>query len=284
MSGNARFAGLDTSRVPSGTVWGDCPWNELMEGIVPGYYFWDDFTSFFKTLATTEGNWAAEHGYAQFSSTGGTGINPDTTTQGGVWTFGSDDDNEGASIRTLSTPFRIDRSTRELWFEARIAVSTIADTKTDLFVGMMEDAVLTNIVPITAAGAIADQNLVGFFRPETARTVAGTGGAIMNTVYKANGVTAVNVQTDAVALVAATFTKIAFKFKRGTDKDFPGTNMLSFYQDGVRLSGSKNIPVAQGTDFPNDVTMGLVIAGLNAAGTSPGTASIDWWRAAQLTF
>ena len=255
-----------------------------MNGDVSGFAFFDDFGSFNKTAATTEGNWAAEHGYAQFGSATATLVNDSTTTQGGVIKAGSTADNDGFGLRTDSTPYRIDRSVREFWFEARFKTSTIADTKHDIFIGLLEDVALTNIIPITAAGALADQNLVGFFRPETARTVAGTGGAIMNTVYKAAGVTAVTVQSDACALVANTFTKIGMMFRRGTDKDFPGTNMLSFYQDGVRLSSSKNIPVAQATDFPNSVCMGLVFSILDATGSTPGTSSLDWWKAAQVTF
>ncbi len=284
MSGTARYAGTDTSRGPSGTIWGDCPWEEIKAGSVAGYLVEDDFTSFMKTPATTEGNFAAEHGYAQFSDTGGTIANDSTTGTGGEMQIGSDGDNEGASIRTRATPFRVSRSFREFWFEARILTSTIADAKHNIFIGLMEDAVLTATVPLTATGTLADQNLFGFQRPETVRSVAGTGGAIMNTVYKANGVTAVTVQTDAVALVAATYTKLGIKFRRGVDKAYPQTNILSFYQDGVRLSTSYAMPTGQGTDFPNDVSLGLVFAVLNATGSTPGTSTIDWWRAAQIAF
>lgn len=284
MSATAGFAGTDTSRQPSGTIWGDCPWREILDGQTPGFAFFDDFLSWNITPATTEGNWAAGAGYAQFSSTGGTIANNSTTGTGGEVAIGSNDDNEGCSFRTVATPFRLSRSFREFWFEARIKTSTITDAKHNIFIGLLEDQALDATHPITATGTLSDNNMVGFQRPETARLTAGTGGAIMNTVYKANGVTAVTVQSDAVALVADTYTKVGMKFRRGTDRMYPGTNILSFYQDGARLSTAYAMPSAQGTDFPNDVSLGLVFAVLNATGTTPGTSTLDWWRAAQITF
>lgn len=274
-----KFAYASTDRSPSWAVWRKCPWNNLMDGSVEGAWFWDDFLSFNITPATTEGNWGAGNNYAQFSSTGGTIAN-DVTELGGAVAIGSDGDNEGTSFRTLGVPFKISQSTKRFWFEARILTSTITDAKHNIFLGLMQDVALTATVPITAAGALADTNLVGFQRPESARSTAGTGGAIMNTVYKADGVTAVTVQTDAVALVASTYTKLGITYEPTGDK--AGNFALKFWQDGTQLSTVKLIPSAAGTDFPNDINLGLVFAVLNATGTTPGTSSIDWWRAAQL--
>lgn len=273
----ARFERADTSRLPSDTIWGRCPWTAINNGLVPGFTFFDDFMSYPITPPTTEGNWGS---YAMFSSTGGTAANPSTPQGGGELDIGSDGDNEGVGLRTLAVPFKINQSTEDFWFEGRIRTSTIADTKHNIFLGLMTDNALTAISPLTALGALADVGLCGFQRPESARTVAGTGGAIANTVYKASGVTAVTVQSDAVALVAATYTKLGIRYQKRGDKD--GDFALTFYQDGTRLSTSKLIPSGAGTDFPNNVFMGLVFAVLNATASSPGTTCLDWWRAAQV--
>lgn len=271
----ATFSGADASRDISGSIWGDCPIEQLMLGR-GGWLFRDEFQSFQITPATTEGNWAAEHGYSQFSSTGGTIAN-DTTELGGAVAIGSDGDNEGCSFRTTSVPYQINLTKNDFWFEARILTSTIADTKHNIFLGLMENAALTATVPIAADGTMADQNLVGFHRLET----AGNGG-FMDTVYKANGVTLVTVQAKAVTLVAGTYTKLGMRFvcKRNIGQ---GAGYLYFYQDGTQLATAKLIPSANGTDFPNDVPLGLVFAVLNATGTTPGTSSIDWWQAAMRT-
>lgn len=275
-----RWEGTDTDRKPSASIWGRCPWSSILDGSVNGAYVWDDFSSFNVTPATTEGNWAANRGYAQFSSAGGFITAPAITaaTTSGVGqtgiTIGSDDDNEGVGIRTLSTPFVINRSTQKLWFECRLKKSTIANTTFELFAGFMENAALTAIVPITTTAAtLADKNLFGFYSTESA-------GANASVSYKCDGVAQVNVSTTEVTFVADTYTKLGIKYELTGDKD--GQYILSFYQDGVRLATSKQVPTAAGTDFPNDIAMGLVLATRNAAGTSPGNATISWWRAAQL--
>jgi hypothetical protein len=138
----------------------------------------------------------------------------------------------------------------------------------------MEDTALTAVVPITTTAAtLADKNLFGFYSTESA-------GANASVSYKADGVTQVNISTTEVTFVADTYTKLGIKYELTGDKD--GQYILSFYQDGVRLATSKQVPTAAGTDFPNDIAMGLVLATRNAAGTSPGNATISWWRAAQL--
>jgi hypothetical protein len=253
----------------SPAIWGDCPVIGLKEGSVNGIIFEDDFLSFPKTPATTEGNFGQ---YAQFSSTGGT-ITAGTG-QGGEMAIGSDGDDEGASIRTVATPFKIIRTAGTLWFECRIKSSTITDTKHNILIGLMEDTALTATVPITAAGAIADKNLVGFRRTEAA-----SGGALIDFVYKADGVTAVTQQAAIATLVADTYVKLGFKFEVFGTK---GSYYLTSYVNNVAQTTAKQIPSAAGTDFPNDVGLGLFFAVLNATGTTPGTSTIDKWRCAQL--
>lgn len=264
-----------TERAFSQGIWHDCPIRAINDGEVPGLVWEFNFDTLPKTPATTEGNFSL---FSQFSDTGGT-IDPGST---GGWAFGSDGDNEGASIRSRTCPWKIIRTAKKLWFEARIKTSTIADTKHGWFLGLMEDAALTATVPIAAAGTIADQNLVGFHRLE------GDGDAV-DTIYKANGVTQVTVGADAAVLVADTFVKLGMVFEPGIDStvaDVSRTGLglynLTFYSNGIRLADKKQIPSAAGTDFPNDVQLGFVFAVLNATATTPGTSTLDKARIAQL--
>lgn len=274
-----RWGGSDTEQKPSGTIWGKCPWNAIQDGSVRGVSLWDDFSSFNITPATTEGNWAANRGYAQFSSTGGTITAPaaSAATKAGIptsgITIGSDDDNEGVGIRSLSVPYMINRANQRFWFEACFKKSSIANTILEFFIGLMENTALTATVPITTTAAtLADKNLVGVYTTESA-------GSTGISTYKADGVTAVTVGTE-FTFVADTFTKVGMMYVPSGDKD--GAYCLSFYQDGVRLASSKIIPDSSGTDFPTDVAMGPVLATRNAAGTSPGTVTVKWWKYAQL--
>lgn len=264
----SNLGSANTDRNASPNIWADCPWNALQEGSVSGVTFYDDFESFPVTPNTTEGNWGR---YAQFGSTGAT-ITAGTG-QGGEIVIGSDDDNEGIGIRTLATPFLIQQGKGKLWFEARIKLSTIANTTFEFFIGLMENTALTAAIPITATAAtLADKNLVGLYRTESA-------GSTGNSTYKCDGVTAVTVGSAEITFVASTYIKLGFVFDPISTL---GTNYLTFYSNNLKLASSKQIPSAAGTDFPNDIGLGPCLATRNAAGSSPGTATIDWWRAAQL--
>ncbi len=253
----------DTSRGPSPQIWNDCPVLEIQRGIKDGIFLFDDFLNGPRVPAGAE---AAAGMYRGFASTGG--LVADGGEWGGTLDLSSDGDDEGASFRTSVAPFQIARGQGKLWFEARVKTSTVADTKHGIFLGMMADNALTAIVPITAAGAIADVNIVGFHRLEG-------DGDQFDTVYKADGVTQVTVGSDAASIEAATWVKLGFVFD-------PRTYVLTFFKNNVRLANSYTVVAAAGTDFPNDVRLGLVIALLNATASTPGSAEIDWWRAAQL--
>ena len=254
----------DTSRGPSPSIWADCPALEIMAGIKDGYHSFDDFLSGPRVAASSE---ADRGNYRGFASTGG--YVGDGDGIGGTLTCLSDGDDEGASFRTATAPFQISNSHGKLWFEARVKSSTITDTKHGIFVGLMDNSTLTATVPIAAAGTLADVNLVGFHRLEG-------DGDYFDSVYKADGVTQVTLQSDAVLIAADTWVKLGFVYS-------PRTKKLLFYANGVKLATEYTMPAAAGTDFPNDVRLGFCIAMLNNTGTTPGAADIDWWRCAQLT-
>lgn len=258
----------------SDTVWGNIPVRAIRDRKVNGTLIEENFSTFQSTVPTTAGNWAAQNGYEVFSSTGGF-INPASTVGGGI-TIGSDDDNEGVGIRTVATPFKLinDGTVGIFAAEFIVSFSTIGNTTFEAFLGLMEAATLTAIIPITTTAAtLADKNLVGLYRTESA-------GSAVSSTYKCDGVTAVTVGSGEGTLVASTVTKLALKLTPRGDRG--GAYTVSFYQDGVRLTSYKQLPTAAGTDFPNDVNMGIVMATRNAAGSSPGSLTIKGFRAAQL--
>lgn len=252
----------DTTRFPSVNLWNQVDAGLLKRGM--WNEVWHDFIETpFTTLPTTEGEWGL---LKFFSDTGGVFTAQDL--EGGVRILGSDGDNEGSYIASSNQPFKIIQNHGELVFECRVKDSTIADTKHGFIAALMDSTALTATVPITAGGAIADVNIVGFHRLEG-------DGDMVDTVYKADSVTQVTVQADAITLVADTYVKLGMVFNRG------GDNILRFYKDGLELTTSKFIPSAAGTDFPNDVRLGWVIGALNATATTPGNLYLDWVRIAQ---
>lgn len=255
----------DNSALPSASLWQQCD----AEMNRPGLWFGHDFADFADAVYTSEAIPTTVdpfQGYRVFSDTGGLFTAVDA--EGGVRTLGSDGDNEGSSVARGLYPYKIIQDAGELIFEGRVKASTIADTKNGFFLGLIEDVAMTAITPIAAAGTIADQNLVGFHRLE------GDGDAV-DTIYKANGVTQVTLQADAVTLVADTYVKLGMVFNRKRD------NVLRFYKNGLELGTTYSVPSAAGTDFPNDVRLGWIFAVLNATGTTPGDNQIDWIRVAQ---
>lgn len=271
--GNLGSAQTDDGFSPG--VWSDCPMQGIIEGTIPGIFREWNFDAMPKTPATTEGNFGD---WSQFSSTGGT---VDPAASGHGYALGSDGDDEGASIRTRANSFKIIRTGYKLWYEAQIRTSTITDTKHGILFGLCDNTAFTATMPITAAGAIGDLNMVGFRRDEA-------DGDYLDTVYKADGVTAVTVQADAQVLVADTDVKVGFVFEPAEDPflhdpSLSGTRKynLFFYGNGIRLATQKQIPSAAGTDFPNDVFMGPFFAVLNATASTPGTTAIRRLRVCQ---
>ena len=258
---------LDVSRGPSQSIWGDCPILEIINGITDGVIHFDEFQAGPRVAAGAEASYAGGGGgYRGFADTGG--LVADGGEIGGTLVMSSDGDNEGASFRMACSPFQIARNQGKLWFEARIKTDTITDTKNGIFVGLMADNALTAVSPITALGAIADVNIVGFHRLEG-------DGDYFDTIYKADGVTQVTVQADAAVIVVDTYVKLGMVFD-------PTNNTLSFYRNGVKLGTTYAVVAAAGTDFPNDVRLGFVIAVLNATASTPGYCEIDWVKVVQI--
>ncbi len=268
------FAGTNTSMAYSGSIWGDCPVEALRDKQATGPlgFIWEKtFSTIPITPPTTEGNWGD---MAFFSDTGGFATGSTKEIGGGV-TIGSNDDNEGASMRTVVAPCKMILTGGDFWFEARILSSVITDTTTDIFLGMFENVAFTATVPIQASGAMADKNFVGFQRTETSAK-----GAFMNCTYKTDGNTQVSAGADAVTLVADTYTNLGMKFipKRNVGK---GPGYFLWFQDGVQIA-SYLVTTTAGNPFPNDINLGFAFAILNAAGSSPGSATIKHVRLAQL--
>lgn len=254
-----------TDRELSPAIWADFPAAEITENPTLGFFLVEDFTNQPDVAAGAQ---ALYGNYKGFASTGGSVVNV-AAVAGGQKVFSSDGDNEGASMGQAAFPVMISRSHKLTCWEARVKFSSIADANTGGFAGLLESASLSATVPIAADGTLSDNNLVGFHRLEG-------DGDKLDVVYKANGVTQVTLLADAVTLVADTFVKIGLRFE---PTNSIGSYYIRFFANNVELiptNGRYQIPSAAGTDFPNDVTLGWVLAMLNATASSPGTMTADW--------
>ena len=255
----------ETTNGPSPIIWGDCP---ILRGedMSRLFGFHDDFDQ--AGLITSPTTSAALVGlpYSGFGSSGAT-ITYSDELGGGV-TLSETTDNEGVSIFSLSHCFQLGLTKGPFWFEARVKPSHTATTEQAMFLGLHDSTAKSITVPLgAAAGALSDANYVGFHKLDTDLTS-------IKTVYRANGVTAVTLQTATSALTAATYVKLGFK------KDNDG--LLTFYIDGVKQTTSFQILNDLGTGFPGDVTMAPILAMILGAAASDNTIIMDWWRCYQL--
>jgi hypothetical protein len=246
-------------------------WNGMPEDIRynpnVGWFFCDDFMQGGgpSGTITTAISLPMAQGYQVFGSANSTVTNAGEV--GGALKLLTSDDDGGTSIQAATAGFQISQSHRPLWFEARVKFSTITTAEQSFFLGLCEAVTLSAIVPITAAGALADQNLVGFHKPE-ANTTA------LDASYKANSVTAVEVNSDIGTLAADTYIRLGMYF----DEDYN----LSFWVNGSKQTTVKAIPSAAGTDFPNDVVLYPTFA-MGAATADDEYGVIDCWQCAQMS-
>ena len=259
---------LDTSPLPS-PFWSDCRWNDAEAGYIRMARDWQDFTS--GGLITSPTTQAALVGLplSAFGSAGSTITYDALANGGGGLVLSETSSGEGVVLRSAQSPFQISANKGTLWFEARVKPLLVATNEMGFLIGFIDSTAASATSPITmSTGALADENLVGFHKP-IANTTA------YDTSYKADGVTAVEVNSDVGLLVAATYVKLGMKFspRRG--------NVLEFFINGVKQANTKTIPNATGTDFPADVALGWAIAMFVGSVESDNTLTIDWVRVAQ---
>jgi len=153
----------------------------------------------------------------------------------------------------------------ELFFECSVTTSVTTTTHNSWFCGFVDATAVTAISPITAAGALADVNMVGFHSPEGASLT-------IDTVYKADGITAVQVKDTVSAQAAGVYVKVGMHLKKG---------VLTFFVNGLPQPDTKSVPDDTGTDFPADVQLRPCLAMLHGAGAT-GVVSTKFLWARQL--
>lgn len=263
----------DTSRKRSPNVWNRFTEQTLqrikngdINGVVMEYDFLTlDVPVLVTPTITTQAIYGA--GLKAFGSAGGTLVSGGGA-EGGTLVMTETDDDQGIGIATVALPFKIINTYGDFAFECRLKTNSITDTDHGFVCGLWESQTLSATVPIAAAGTLADANFVGFHRLE------GDGDQI-DTVYKANGVTQVSAADQLhTALVADTYTKLGMSYDHND-------GYFRFFQNNKELATKYALPSAAGTDFPNDVFMGLCVA-LLCASNNDAIVTIDWIRAAQV--
>lgn len=291
-------------RGPSQALWANCPVLGMLEDPGVGQYFFDDFNRTGGNTSAAGGVYAGGWGdYNAYIYHGGTIT--DGQLEGGVISLQSDGDNEGVSIASGTGSFRITTTStlalnQKLWYEARVACSTITASKSDCFVGLSSGFLSSGLPqaawPITVTDdTLADTNILGFHRKGTASPTD------WSFVYKLTGQTVVyptNLTTLATsvlgaALTASQYVKLGFLFDPNpTPKQISLAStgqtagqlkqpLITIFVNGLPAAAFLTNTNVQGTAFPTSfMTPSLAI--MNQSGTSPGSLLVDWHRCAQL--
>lgn len=270
------FATEDTGSDWTPDVWQGIHVEGIRNGLVDGVLLEYDFTKLkpSSNINAAEAFWA--DGWMVFGSDGAAIAAAVGLGKTGGVTLSSDGDNEGLGIRQQVAQFKLARASKRFAFEVVLSTSTIADTKHGFVVGLADTTANTATTPITAAGAIADRNIVGFHRLE------GDGDAL-DLIYKADGVTQVTVKADAITIAADTDYRLGMTYDNvRPDFNLSDSYILRFWKNGRIIdSGYKKIPNTDGDDFPNDVSLGFIFGLLNATGSTPGNTTLRRLRIAQ---
>ena len=268
----ANTYGTTAGRGPSPAIWGDCPVDEFKNNPEAGMEFFDDFidgvdiataqaTAAASALGTT-GKWTGA------TDTTANSVATSAADKKGAVILSNDTDNESSIIAypkgaQVAGKFSF-VSGKKLWMEARLQVSSIADTISQIFVGFAEEGLVVGgtLLTINEAG-LADKDYVGFVREYA-------DGDAMNTNFntESGGASPVS-NSNAVLLAAAAYTKIGIYFDGTT---------VTFYQDGVALAGTFAITA---TDFPVGEELAFCVENMCGAAGTLNTVTLDWVRIAQ---
>lgn len=303
---------LLTSRGPGdGQIWADCPWDEILKGQLGGQTFFDDFVMLGNSVMTSIPN----NSIGQWSAYGEDGAQiTDGQLEGGVAVLGADDTQEGVTLLSSAGSFRmVTTSTlalnQKLWFEARIARSTITTTKGEFFVGLMAPTLSSGLpaaaqpITTTANTLMTAGDFFGFHCNSDTGTRGGpTEVAVAfelasGTVNYPTNCTTLMASTGNTVLAANTFVRLGFIFDPSaqyaritapTARQTLGTTrqkLIRFFVNNIELptflskEDVQNATAAQA--FPT-AFLCPVVAHRNTTGTSPATTLIDWIKVAQI--
>lgn len=263
---------------PSPKIWRDCSPSLFLKDPGKGKYMFDDFVNSLvgkETASGTDftssiGNIASDitwYVYADSTKLADVAIQADVNGVLMLDQDGTDDDNS-----TITTGGNITGSfvittgqTGKFWYECRLKISTITTTDIAFFAGLTEEAQAASLLPLLAAGALADKDHIGFHYTEAATT------DIASTFTKAG-------QTDGgttgVGTIAVdTYIQLGMKYN-------PGDNKLRFFANGVENTSAAVL--ASASNFPSGEALALTFClQSGAAGEDADNMKIDWVRCAQ---
>lgn len=267
------------ARAPSPVIWNDCPVGEIMNNPAKGNYLFEDFHGGIQggttlvsgqrngLIAYLESNDVADI-LVQADNDGVVLLQNDGTDADVVAITGGDN-----KAGQFYSP--LEGETKRFWFEARIAVTQIADSHTGIFVGIAQPGEAKDAGGgMTAGGAaMSDVDFVGF------NILSGNGNAL-EFAYNEAGAGTAQTSSGLKVPVAGTFYRLGMKLVvTGNSIEY------RIFIDGVDQGNAYAIDLNAGTDanWPGGTDMDLLLSVVGESAVSDGDGmKVDWIRVAQL--
>jgi hypothetical protein len=266
---------------PSPFIWADCPVVQMNNDPNVGFHLYDNFVDLGLTPTLT--TQIAYGKYKAYAVSGGTiaGVSSIGSTErmaGGISLSPGSTAGNGAGISQAYPAAYLSGSTStsgKLWFEASVAVSSIAANSHNFLLGIGETDqwTLGSGVPLTGTGdgITNSASFVGFLK-----TTAGAG--VVNTAYSDRATSLTS-----VLAAATTFSAANTNVKLGMVYD-PNltTNCISFYVNGIDTGTYISSTTLAATTNLKANAVGLICSMCAGSSASTPTTGVRWWRLAQL--
>lgn len=221
---------------PSPAIWKDCPGEELNQ-TGDGYFIREDFLGLGDAAAADKS--CIGEGKLHMRTTGTTVLTQKAGKCGGFLNVATGtSDNDAAVIFSGQFCKIVLDSGNKVWFEARLQ-GAVEDK--GLFVGLIEEAGMTEDVVAANGTSLITESLIGF-------QVLSSATSTIDAVMKLDAGTVVKMQAAAGTLVASTEIRLGFKFD--------GKRSIEIYVNGALVS---KYPIVSAT-FPVNVLMGIALA------------------------
>lgn len=271
---------------PSPAIWGTCPLPFIKKYYPQGYLRWSARDFPLIGTQTTQISGGFPPGTKGFASTDG-GIVPVSAINsvekwGGAISFTGGTDNHSASLAQVWPQFRISglpSTSNRLWFEACVAISSIAVSTAGFFVGLAETELwtLATGVPFNAGDAITNSaSAIGWRKGEDAL------GA-MDTVYSDRATSFTVVGDDTASIAAAyTFVNIGFTYDPGPGKYYDASRIIRFFKDNIEQSNAISKTTLTGLTNLDANALGPIYSHITDTSGTTTISYLAWLECAQL--
>jgi hypothetical protein len=268
----------NTDRRPSPALWGDFPEADFLHEPSKGVHHWDDFTRF--PLIGTQTTEIAHGGYKVFATSGGSVLPISAVNSielgGGILQLGADTDNDSVSLADSYPSLMMTGLTTnsgKLWFECRVALSSILTNTVGFFAGLaeVEQWTLATGVPFNGGDAITNSAAAIGFRKEE------DGLGVIDTVYSDRATSFTNIGDSATSVAANTFIKLGMKYDPENISE-----CVKFYANNQLVGTAMTRAALLALTNLDANALGFLIALITDSSGTAAKLYLDWVRYAQI--